>query len=204
MILPFCTFKSIPELVTVGLPVVNVTPLVLINPPPFTVIPFSLAKMKSAFCPATSIVPLIAETLLPVTSLNMAEADFCRLGLCVTIPPVFETYGSFVELLLKITPFPLPTLKSINLLCDIPPIFGATIFTTSIPLALVVIPGPPLLKSGLISLFCFCLALKSLAKSSVSKNPPICPVIKKATTKLKVILRLFFKLCFSNFSFNLK
>ena len=174
----------------------------MINPPPFTVIPFSLAKIKSAFCPAISIVPLIAEALLPVTSLNIAEADFCKLGLCDTIPPVFETYGFVVELLLKITPFPLPTLKSINLLWDIPPAFGSTIFTTSIPLALVLIFGPPV--SGFISLFCFCLTLKSLAKSSVSKNPPICPVIKKATTKLKVILRLFFKLCFSNFSFNLK
>ena len=160
--------------------------------------------MKSAFCPATSIVPLIADALLPVTSLNMAEAEVFRLGLCDTIPPVFETYGSLVELLLKITPFPLPTLKSINLLWDIPPAFGSTIFTTSIPLALVVIPGPPLLGSVFISLFCFCLTLKSLAKSSVSKNPPTCPVIKNETIKLKVILRLFFKLCFSNFSFNLK
>ena len=191
---------SEPEIV--GFPVVNVTPLVLIKPPPLTVTPFSFANIKSAFWPAISIVPLIFDPLFPVTSVKIAFAALFKFGLWTTIPPILVTTGSFVALLLKITPFPAPTLKSINLLWEIPPEFGLVICITSVPLALSVIEGPPE-ACGFISFAPLFLVLKSLAITFSSINP-IWPVIKKATIKLKVILLLFFKLCFNIFSFLFK
>ena len=173
------------------------------NPPPFTEIPFSLARMKSAFWPAISTVPSIFEILLPVTSVKIALAavpglpSWLRLGLWVTIPPVLDTTGAPVALLLKIALFSLPTLKSTNLLWDNPLESGLTILIRSFPLALVDMEGPPV--SGFILLAERFLALKSLAKTS-SPTKSIPPVIKKATIKLKVILFLFLRECFKIFS----
>ena len=170
------------------------------KPPPFTVIPFSLAKIKSAVFPAISTVPAILEALLPVTSVRIAFASVFKPVFLVTIPPVFVTTASCVPLLLKITLFPLPTLKSINLLWDIP-FWLSFISTTSVLFILCVICGPSV--AGFSILAPIFLALKSLAEASSSTKPNP-PVIKKVTIKLRVILLLFLRWCFSNLSLNFK
>ena len=161
---------------------------------PFKVIPFSLARIKSALAPNISMSPLILDTLFPVTSFKITLALLVKLEFLVTCPPICEV--PFSILLLNIRPFPVPTLRSINLLWEIPLEFGLTILTTSVLLAEVFKLGPP--WSGLTKLFSLFLVLKSLACSSSQAIPP---VIRKATIRLKVIFCFFFKNLLSSFSF---
>ncbi len=73
-------------------------------PPPLTVIPFGLAIIKSVLSPATSIMPLIAEAFLDVTSFRMTFQP----GRQITVPLNLTRqnwYFDSVMLLLKISPF---------------------------------------------------------------------------------------------------
>ena len=70
-----------------GDPVASVTPFVLIKVAPLREIPFSFAKIKSAFVPKISTPPLIVEMLFPLISFKMTEAFLVRFVFLVTYPP---------------------------------------------------------------------------------------------------------------------
>ena len=114
-------------------PVESITLGVLINPQPLQVIPLALASTNSALCPSISVYPNRALLLTPVTSARIIFAlPPARCLLPSVQPPSVDKAG--VKLLLKITP-PLPTLKSVNWLCDTPLLVGCAMSTTVVPLA---------------------------------------------------------------------
>ncbi len=84
---------TLPLLVTsvkspLNLPVLSVTPLVFKKAAPFTLKPFSLAKIKLALFPNTSTVPLILEACLLEISFIIVLAFCFKFGFFPTYPPI--------------------------------------------------------------------------------------------------------------------